>query len=531
MITARIKAWNSKVIDDLKPVNKTDYFLLIVSLALLIYTIVFALTSDITYDEAYTYMYYSTKSKPNFLAFDLANNHPLNSLLIYFSSFLFPYREFFIRLPNILFLILYLVYAIRISKSKAFSSIKVLTFSFLALYHFLIPDFFSQARGYGMASCLVLIFLHHFIQNDQSFKNITKSFYILFLATFAFTGLIPLVVAVSIYYLFFEIKFKAFAFIQKTFIDIFLLLLGYLWLLYNLFVTTSAEKPLYGSEEPFAVATLGYYLNSFSDFIPTVGQLSLQLFYAIIILVFLFFFIKKPKSTKITFITLLTFLLFFIGSKISNRPNITGRILLPLFPLVVLSFSELFLLVIKQLKISKKYVLVFSSVIVGFMCLNFFYKAYQTDPSTVRGNFQKEIFENLNLNVTANEWTAAIPFYLNKFKNYPPKENPLFSEIVLTEEIKCFYSFEKGVLVLEASKKIDINKPFFLRIFPENQEDLPKDRVEDGFENDDFSWKSIKKIGESYEVKTLPNYAIKHIIIGQFDETGEKWAKKVTNNE
>ena len=80
--------------------------MIIVSLLLLGYSISFALTTTMQYDEAYSYLYYGT-TLDDVRDLSLANNHPLNSFLIYLSSYFSPYNDFMIRLPNIIFLILY----------------------------------------------------------------------------------------------------------------------------------------------------------------------------------------------------------------------------------------------------------------------------------------------------------------------------------------------------------------------------------------------------------------------------------------
>ena len=533
MVTDRIKKWGIEVRDDLRPNDKVDYFTLMSSLALFIYTITFSLLSDLTSDEAFTYINYSTKENPLFLSFHFANNHPLNSFLIYITSFLFPYKDFFIRLPNILFLIIYLIYAIKISKTKKNSHSKLLVFSFLAFYYFLTPTFFSQARGYGIAAALVLIFLFRFSKGEQDFKKIITNFYILLLATSAFTGLIPLVLAVAVYYVFFELKLKVFKFIKDSIFDILILLIGFSWLLYNLIEVSASGKPLYGSESGFLQSTIGFYLNSFLNLSPEIeNETFFVICTTIFLMIFTFFLFKKSKETRVSFIFALTFLIFYLSSIISERPHITGRLLLPLFPLVVLSLFELLGLIRSELKVKKA---IFNVVQVMLGCLifmNFIFKSYKTNPKIVRGSYQEKIFDDLNFRVKHAGCCSSIPFYLEKVKTYPPinkiKSDTSFTEIEFTKEMKGYYSFEKGALLLEASDSSDVETRFLFHIHPKDIKALSANRRQYGFDNKDFSWN--EKNG-NYQLIIFPDYEIKFFKVGQFNKNGPKWKNSIINKQ
>ena len=92
-----------------------------------------AASTAITYDEAFTYLHYS-QSITGFLQIGLANNHPLNSFLIYAATLLtgLKYNELVIRLPNLLAYLLYLAIAVQISKRFHY---KYLAFSLLCFLY------------------------------------------------------------------------------------------------------------------------------------------------------------------------------------------------------------------------------------------------------------------------------------------------------------------------------------------------------------------------------------------------------------
>jgi hypothetical protein len=107
-------------------------------------------SADLTWDEAWTYLHYG-RSAFGFLALDYANDHPLNSLLVWASARLFGASELAIRLPNLLAAALYL-YASAILVRGA--RLPALAFGLCVLQPYLF-DYFALARGYGIAAALV----------------------------------------------------------------------------------------------------------------------------------------------------------------------------------------------------------------------------------------------------------------------------------------------------------------------------------------------------------------------------------------
>ena len=86
--------------------------------------------------------------------FQTANNHILHTLLMKMSVQLFGYREWAIRLPNVLAFVLYFAAGLRLM--HLISSRAVIRFTGMVLLCSVpyLMDFFSLARGYGMANAL-----------------------------------------------------------------------------------------------------------------------------------------------------------------------------------------------------------------------------------------------------------------------------------------------------------------------------------------------------------------------------------------
>jgi hypothetical protein len=109
-----------------------------------------AASADLTWDEAWTFLHYG-RDPLGFTRLDLANDHPLNSVLVWASTRLLGNSELIIRLPNVLAGGLYLAATARLVRGVR---LKALAFAVCALQPYLI-DYFSLARGYGLAVALV----------------------------------------------------------------------------------------------------------------------------------------------------------------------------------------------------------------------------------------------------------------------------------------------------------------------------------------------------------------------------------------
>ena len=71
----------------------------------------------------------------------------------------------------------------------------------------------------------------------------------------------------------------------------------------------------------------------------------------------------------------------------------------------------------------------------------------------------------------------------------------------------------------------DVQASFFLHVVPEDENDLPDDRREHGFDNLDFGFdvRGVVFDGKCAAAVDLPQYAIARIVTGQFDSDGRVW--------
>lgn len=128
----------------------------ITAVLVFIYLIIRSITVPISHDEAATFFHYIQSGKfiPYYSLWD-ANNHFLNSLLVYPLYKIFGSDLFWLRLPNLIFFPLYAVFAFKLTRDirdnylQLFTSIALITAPFLI-------EFFAQTRGYGLSFALLL---------------------------------------------------------------------------------------------------------------------------------------------------------------------------------------------------------------------------------------------------------------------------------------------------------------------------------------------------------------------------------------
>jgi 4-amino-4-deoxy-L-arabinose transferase-like glycosyltransferase len=172
--------------------RKAVYFLLALTIGLffLFYIGIRAGKLSMTHDESSTTNVVDGSYNNIMFAenmFGTANNHVLNSLLLKKSVNLFGWHEWSIRLPNVLYFILYFVAVLllmqHISRNIFFRFAGILLF---CMPHFVI-DYFSLARGYGMAVAFQTMSLYLLIRffQERKEKHLAVSFIMLALAVYA----------------------------------------------------------------------------------------------------------------------------------------------------------------------------------------------------------------------------------------------------------------------------------------------------------------------------------------------------------
>lgn len=145
-------------------VNKKqiEVLLVIFLAAMYLYVLLKAWYVPITYDEAYTIEHYATMPFVDIMyapeAFNLANNHVLNTLLTR-CMLLFTVHPFGLRLPNVLAYALFLYSALKISRNWFDSRLLQVLCLMAIVLNPMLSEFFALCRGYGLGIAFQLFAL------------------------------------------------------------------------------------------------------------------------------------------------------------------------------------------------------------------------------------------------------------------------------------------------------------------------------------------------------------------------------------
>ena len=158
----------------------TSLTLVLLSLLLLFYTVYRATTLSFTHDESLTYNHHISKSIKEIVSYEppvLANNHILNTLLMKLCGNIFGGSELALRMPNLIAHLVYLIISILWLQMFHNSIVKLCGFVLLNFNPYLL-DFFSLARGYGLALSLVLVSAYFFVSStDDRPARVVVSFF------------------------------------------------------------------------------------------------------------------------------------------------------------------------------------------------------------------------------------------------------------------------------------------------------------------------------------------------------------------
>ncbi len=136
--------------------------LLLISIVLLVYSAERAAKASLTIDEAATYLNYISASPVAVFNFNSANNHLVNTFLTKLAWMLGGSSEFVLRLPNLMALLIYLLFSYlildRFIKNRIIAGGGFLLLSFNPY----VLDFFSLCRGYGLSLAFLMAALFYF---------------------------------------------------------------------------------------------------------------------------------------------------------------------------------------------------------------------------------------------------------------------------------------------------------------------------------------------------------------------------------
>ena len=330
--------------------KEKNYFLwYVIGLGLIVFLIVLirAVTTAITWDEAYTYVNYAKQFDINQLIdihSNYANNHILNTLMIFGTDQLcnLPYNEFIIRLPNIIMLVFYFIGSYLFTKDEKH---KYLLFSGLILNYY-VMEFFGLGRGYGIAACLIIWMCYFFkkaVNSDYKDKYVMLSCLLGTAACYANTVSILAVGTIGIVYFIKLFKKKEiFNFLKRNILKIIPIIILLVYIMIFHFIVTGSDKPVFGEVEGSNL--IGFFKHSFIWMFIQNGTVNIVLtVIGLIVLAFSIIFYRKKIKEKPFFLAFIVFLLCLImPSIILKKPFLVERCLIPLWPLFIIGVVEIY---------------------------------------------------------------------------------------------------------------------------------------------------------------------------------------------
>jgi hypothetical protein len=142
-------------------------FYILMGILAFIITLDIAVNARVIYDEAFSYLNYVKDFKLKSVIYSdppFANNHVINSIAMTFMTLFKPVSSFSLRLPNLIAHIIYIIFSFKITRHIKDSLISVTTFSLL-IFSPLLLEYFSRARGYGIALSLMIVSVYYLLRN------------------------------------------------------------------------------------------------------------------------------------------------------------------------------------------------------------------------------------------------------------------------------------------------------------------------------------------------------------------------------
>lgn len=296
-----------------KFIRARQVLLITVLLALFIYVFIRAYNLAFTFDECLSL----DIVKGDQVRGKTANNHLLNTWLMYLSYHLFGTKEIYLRLPNVIAFIIYSFFSYKILMQSRKWILMLLGISLLLLNPYML-DFFSLARGYGLAlgfSSGAFYFLLESKKNENQEEYLTRfSLSLLFSLLSAYSNLSFINLNLAILLLFFiewiylvknKIN-KPAKNVTKLFILILLTNLIFLAvLLKHLFFLKTHNELYFGGQTGFLHDTISnlifdsiYFSNYGKYFWLIIRGIIITLF--IITLIYILYYRKYSKICKVT---------------------------------------------------------------------------------------------------------------------------------------------------------------------------------------------------------------------------------------
>jgi hypothetical protein len=412
----------SDVIFELKSLVKRvqekrfELFALLTGSFVLILAFCRAVNTGVTYDEAATYINYVRMGFIDSLfRRQFLNNHILNSLLIRFVCFISQaqYNEFFIRLPSLLFYGVYILFAFRIAK---LSNQRYFIF-ILCIANYYLNEFFSLARGYGMAGACLLGAFYYFdiLRNDINNKKILHKF-------FAWSSLAAIANGIALYTIFCVLVILVFKY-RKNIIKLsncpyFLVFLA---VALHVVLMSRPGRPV-ASTNSFYDSIITSVFGTFSFHNPTLSFGIYAFFLAI--LIFGMVATKFRNDYGLMYIVFLGIAL--ISNTVFHRGYPIAREMIPFYPVVIF-------VILETLRYTKKNIAVKLGVLIFgvLLCFQFIMQVDLQAAEEGKGDYQirREVFEYFVKKDDITEYKKIIDDYGNPVADfYDQKYNLLLRE-------------------------------------------------------------------------------------------------------
>lgn len=281
--------------------------------------------SFVTYDEAQTFLNYVYVN--NVFNFGIANNHPLNTVLILFSTNIFNnYSPIILRVPVLVFGVFYFFTAYKLTKK--IDTNKLLKTLILVFNPYLF-EYLTLARGYGFAASLIFLAISNELLIENKYKFGINTFILLSASYFIY----PSAIVTFLYVLIFFRKY----FLKNKYLNLFFAIIGIVGTLPPVYLMQQAtiyDKYLYGLySQDFSIFN---FINLFG-FIPLLNPDNILLSYLTFLILIIGF--KRnlfKKYLKINSLILFSFTLLFLIPLILGKPLPIFRVLVPYLPLFLL---------------------------------------------------------------------------------------------------------------------------------------------------------------------------------------------------
>ncbi|MFT5823758.1 MAG: putative membrane protein [Crocinitomix sp.] len=331
------------------------YFYIVFGLTFVGYILARSILMDITYDEAWTIDAFVGLPVIDIISFSppQVNNHMTNTLLIKLFYQFGNESVFIARLPNVIAGVFYLFFSYRISK-EFFRPIFGLSLFILLISNPFILDFFSLARGYGLALAFCIGSIYYLIRFIEEHK-IKAAYFSLILGSlsvlssfsflFYFAGL--LFISHYSYYQNRVLKPQIFQLTKGTLII--LIVLGAL-LFKPLTKLISIGELSYGGDINFYKDTLSSLVSSaINNYDITITSIILNCFLILLLLIMAFSLMKgnekisfwSSQKWKLIILLVLPIIATSISNYLFGTKYLINRTALFFYPLIMLVLVQL----------------------------------------------------------------------------------------------------------------------------------------------------------------------------------------------